>query len=50
METQTLVVLAILSAAALYLGSRVYRAVRAARRRSSGGCGGGTGCGCSAEH
>jgi len=41
---QTLLVFAIVAAAALYVGRRVWRTVAAARRSKADGCG--TGCGC----
>lgn len=42
---QTLLVVLIVAGAALYVGSRGWRTLRSARRRSEPGCGGDCGCG-----
>lgn len=44
---QSLLVLIIVAAAALFVGTRWYRTFSVARRKDDGGCAGG--CGCSKE-
>ena len=48
MEADTLVVLAVVAGAALFVGTRLYRAFAVMRRKDEPGCGGD--CGCGPEH
>lgn len=48
-ELQTLLVAAIVAAAALFTGRRLLRTLATARRRDGGRCAGGCGCGTPGE-